>query len=298
MLLISPEVLIKMLCPGEYKSFLADMLPSVPDRTRRNLKNGATPTKKTMDAIVADLSAASALSEEDIRAFLGEQTSQPWKNAIAGYKKAPASPYSSSCDYVTEIADKIESAPFKAAAAKQRKDPRWQKQFETTGLPQSVMPYSFLETCYQIGKKQAPKDKRILPVESGKVLLRTNLFVLAAFEVSLLHSDLVGPGIDPWIHKAMPYYRDGKLIEPIRELFEVIMEKLDITSIAQFAEKLTPLTVREQNKNVENQKRQITRWMAGQVPPSWEYMRLIRDSFFGGEDGVLVSYGAYLLLHQ
>lgn len=157
MLLITPDVLVKMLCPGEYKSFLADMLPSVPDKTRRNLKKGATPTKKTMDAIVANLSAASALSEEDVRSFLGEQTSQPWKNAIAGYKKAPTSPYSSSFDYVTKIADKIESAPFKAVAAKQRKDPRWQKLFETTGLPQSVMPYSFLETCYQIGKRRPPK---------------------------------------------------------------------------------------------------------------------------------------------
>jgi len=292
MLLITPEILVKMLCPGEYKSFLADMFPSVPDKTRRNLKNGANPSKKTVDAIVADLSAFSSLSEDEIRSFLASQSPQPWKNAIAGYRTAPSSPDIPSFDYVTEIVVRIESAPFKAAAAKQRKDPRWQKQFEATGLPESVMPHSFLETCHQVAKrKKAKKGKRVVPMESGKVLLRTNLFVLAAFEASLLHSDLVRPGVDLWIHKAMPYYREANLIEPMRELFEVIMEKVGVSSIAQFAEQLKPLTVREQDKNVESQKRQIKRWVAGQVPPSWEYMCLIRDSFFGGDDGVLVSYG-------
>lgn len=291
MLLITPEIFVKMLCPKEYKSFLADMFPSVPAKTVRNLKNGASPSRKTMDAIVADLSAACSLSEEQIRLLLDKQTPQPWKNAVEGFKEVPNFPYSSSFDYVTEIVDRIESAPFKAAAAKQRKNSCWKKQFEKTGLPQSVMPHSFLTTCYQIGRKKAPKGKRILPVESGKVLLRTNLFVLGAFEVSLLHSDLVKPGIGPRIHKCMPYYRDGKLIEPIRVLFEVFMKKLEIPSIAQFAEQLKPLTVREQDKNIDSQKRQVKRWLAGQIPPSWEYIRLIRDSFFDGDDGVMMSYG-------
>ena len=292
MLLITPDVLTQMLCPSEYKSFLADMLPSVPDRTRRNLKRGSSPTKKTIDKMISDLSSGSSLTEQEIRSVLSSQSPHPWKNAIAGLKKGMTKYYPPSFDYAAEIIVKIETAPLRIASSKQKKPHHWRK---AAGLPSSILPDSFIKTCLTIGNKR--KNNKEIPIESGKVLLRTNLFTLAALEASLIHSDLVPLGLGLWVHKMMPYYEES-LIGPMREFFEVVMEKLAISSIANFAERLPSLTVPNSEKNIDSQKRQIQRWMSGTVPPSWETMRSISNLFFDGDDGPMVSYGVARFLQS
>ena len=201
--------------------------------------------------------------------------------------------YPPSFDYAAEIIVKIETAPLRIASSKQQKPHHWRK---ATGLPSSILPDSFIKTCLTIGKKR--KNNKEIPIESGKVLLRTNLFTLAALEASLIHSDLVPVGLGLWVHKMMPYYDEESLIGPMREFFEVVMEKLAISSIANFAERLPSLTVPNSEKNIDSQKRQIQRWMSGTVPPSWETMRSISNLFFDGDDGPMVSYGVARFLQS
>ncbi|BDQ38474.1 hypothetical protein SYK_28340 [Pseudodesulfovibrio nedwellii] len=96
----------------------------------------------------------------------------------------------------------------------------------------------------------------------------------------------------------MAHYKECKLIEPMRELFEVIMEKLKTPSIAQFAEVIPPLTIPGREKNIDSQKRQIHRRLSGKIPPNWENIRSISDTFFGGDDGPMVSYGVARFLQS
>lgn len=292
MYLLPPDVLNTMLCSGEFKSFLKEMLPSVPDRTRSRLLAGQNPSPKTRKAIFDSLVSARFLSGDELFSWLEAQTGRPWTDAITGLKKGMRRFYPGTFDYAGEIITRIEEVSFTAIQAKQNGEPDWRKHAFNTGLPEEVMPTSHVEALFNLAEQQpAEKRKRVVPADTGEVLLRTNLFVLSAIEVSFQHSDLTPNDMPLWVHKFIPYYRENKLINPMREFFETLMDKINITSIAELARRLHPFSIPKQQADDANQKRQIYRWIKGEVPLSWEYMHSISDIFFDGQEGPLYSYG-------
>lgn len=249
--------------------------------------------------MISDLSSFGFLNEEQIRHIFFSPSPRPWRLAIEGFKTGCAEHFPSSFGYAFDIITQIEEAQCDAITAEVQGDARWVDHFTKAGLPAGVMPDSFMEVLLQTGmSKNYGMKKRLIPSELGKVILRTYLYVLAALEVSLMSSGWFAPGADLWVHRRLPCYKDGKILEPMRRFFEDLMRKLEIPSHAQLAERFPPMTLPDKDKDIGSQKRQIRRWLAGTRPPSWKYMRLVRDTFpgAGAGDNVLIMYGVVRFL--
>lgn len=244
--------------------------------------------------MISDLCASAYLSEEQARHIFLSPSPRPWKLAIEGFKAGCAEKFPSLFDYAFDLITQIENAQFDAITAEVQNDARWVDHFKKAGLPPEVMPDSFLEVLLRTGmSSNFGTQKRLIPSDSGKVFLRTHLYVLAALEVSLMSSGWSVSGSGLWIHRRLPCCKDGKVLEPMRRFFEDLMRTLKIPSHAQLAERLPPLILPNKDKDIGSQKRQIRRWLAGSSPPSWEYMRLVRDTFpsAGLGDGILIMFG-------
>lgn len=299
MFIISPEILQRMICPGEYKSFFADMLPSLSARTRSNLKNVKKPSQKTINTIIKDLSAFSSSDEKTVEDLLRSPDVQPWKSTLEGMKKGMGLYHPDSFNYSMELIIQIESAFFNALIENQNGVSHWWECFQATGLPTTIMPDSFLETfVHTLNLKKENKRNLFVPADSGKVLLRTNLFVLAALETSLVNSDMVPSGTVMAFHEKIPFYRKGNLVEPMKIFFKSIMKKKNIPTIAKFAELVPPLTLPKHESDKDNQRRQVYRWISGKSFPCWETMRSLSNTFFDGDDGLMVSYGVSRFLQS
>lgn len=298
-LLITPLAILQAVGSAEYKSFVNGMFPSVSKRTLRYFKKTSKPKNKTINSLISGLCASGYLSEEQVRHIFLSPSPRPWGLALEGVKIGCAEKFPRSFDYAFDIINQIEGAQFEAITAEVQDDARWVDHFKKAGLPAGVMPDSFLEVLSQTGmSKNYGMKKRLIPSDSGKVLLRTYLYVLAALEVSLMSSGLFAPNAGLWIHRRLPCCKDGKILEPMRLFFEDVMRKLEIPSHAQLAERLPPLTLPDKDKDISSQKRQIRRWLAGSSPPSWKYMRLVRDTFpdAGPGDNILIMYGVVRFL--
>ena len=275
----------------EWKSFCYDLFPSVPKRTQRYFTTGSLPRRKTTDAMVSDiLKLAPDLGEEMARSAL--QSMGSWKDVIGGYKAGWGDSFPKSFGYAEEVILQIENAQLDAFSAKAKGDARWVDQFRKSGLPSEVMPEHYLENLARfVTPKMTNSKETVIPFESMRVALVTWLYVIAALEVSLIHSGLVPSNVGAWVHRRMPHYRDKELIGPMRKLFEDLMGRLGINSLTEFAERLPSLTLPQKDKDRQNQRRQIARWMSGEALPSWEYIRVVRDKFPGVDDGIFVMYG-------
>jgi len=298
MLLIPPKILVRMLCPGEFKSLLSDQLPSVPSRTRSRLLSGGTPSDKTVDAVIRDIAAASGRPEEEVRKMLGVPR-QPWEAALNGLKTGMGEQYPPELDYAVALILRVEKGPAQAAAALRNGNPRWRNVFQRIGLPQAVMSDKFIKECGHIAKtSKKHKGETIVSIESGRVLLRTNLFLLAAVEVAVKNAGTLQELRELWVHRLLPVVRDNKIIGPMRLFFEAMMQRLDIPGVDALAAKLPTLLIPEREKDFASQKRQLQRWISGRVSPSWEYMRLLDELFFEEKYNFLECYGVARFLQS
>jgi hypothetical protein len=235
------------------------------------------------------------LGEEVVRSAL--QFKGSWKDIIGVYKAGCGESFPKSFGYAAEVILQIENAQFDAFTAKAKGDARWVDQFKRSGLPVEVIPDHYLEKLARFATLRKTKaNEHFIPVESFKVCLRAWLYVLAALEVSLIHSSLVSPNICAWVHRRMPYYRAKELVDPMRKFFEDIMERLGINTLTEFAKQLPSLTTSQSDRDIQSQRRQIARWMSGNSLPSWEYIGVIRDRFHGVDDWIFIMYGAARLL--
>jgi len=220
------------------------------------------------------------------------QSKGAWKACILLHKAVSGKSFPKSFGYAEKVILQIENAQLDAFSAKAKGDACWVDQFRKSGLPLEVMPEHYLENLARfVTLRKTKANEHFIPVESFKVCLRAWLYVLAALEVSLMHSGLVPRSVGAWVHRRMPHYRGKELIGPMRNFFEFIMGRLGINNLTEFAEQLPSLTLPQKDKDRQSQRRQIARWMSGEALPSWEYIRVVRDKFPGVDDGIFVMYG-------
>lgn len=288
-MLITPDVLVKILGEREYATFMGSMFPSVPEKTRRDvLKGRRKPQKKTQERMIQDICHQTKAGEELVSRLMSLDNRQPWKAAFTGAELSTGFPQS--MQYAFDVIIRIESGILQAENAKRKGDPRWFNCFKRTGLPAAILPKLFFNAYLHHGAGTInKKGERIIPAMTGEVFLRTSLYCLAASEVAFMNSDDEFKKVGLWVHKAMPNYEGGKLIGPMRHIFLGMMAYLGKTSLMKFAEILPSL--KNEYPDPEDQRRRVMRWMRGEQPPSWKTMFLIRDELFDGDSDLLVNYG-------
>ncbi len=294
-MLITPEILAKMLFRKEYKSFFADIFPSVPERTRRNVMAGKTePQKKTIDRMISDVCERTGLCEKEFREIFLSDSLQPWKAVFRGLKLGSRKNYPESFDYASEIITRVEAGIFQAGKAKQQGDSHWFNGFKRTGLPSAILPKKFFDAYlfHGAGKKNE-KGQNVIPALSGKVFLKTSLYCLAACEVALINSEQRWSEHGLWVHKGLPHYDGDKFIGPMRELFLSIMERVGVSKVPDFSA-LVPTTDGE----YDTDPRQIYRWMKGEEPPCWETLGRIGNELFEGSENFFITCGVMRFLQS
>lgn len=305
--LITPIKVMEMVYP-EYDKFISHIFQSVPERTLRSLKNSEKWSKKTTIRMRSDIKDRTQCSEEeadnffdDIEKRINEYYPQPWTCHIDYIKKGFGVYFPHSGNYLIDIFQRIESSISDAIEAFYSGDVRWIDRFEKMGLPSGIVPDAYWQAWDQIirSKIKTQPGMIVQPSGRGKFFLKTSLYLLAAFEVSLMNSGFMQPGQVLWIHKRILYYNDKNiLMEPIRIFFDLMLKNLGMKSNEQLAKELPALSVREQEKDVQSQLRQIKRWKSGENLPSWEYMRNFRDSFYPGDDHILLDYAIVRFLQE
>lgn len=296
MIPFTPLNLVQFICSAEFKSLQARMLPSIPDRTRRSLMTGKNiPTQKTIDRIEEDLSKTCKISKIEIHNLLTSPSQQPWKKVLEEFKKLAGQKYCPEFEYATHIIIQIEKTPFQAARLNIRDNESLHKMYIKAGLPSEIIPLSFIKTSIELAqRKKKIKNNRIAVSQYiGKLHLRTSLYLLAAFETSLVHSKLAS-NHELWVQKLIPYYNESKLVNPMRLYFQIIMENLKIQSITKLATKLCS----QSEIDIENQRREIQRWVSGKQFPSWKTVQRISNTLFEGDRRVLLLYGVARFLQS
>lgn len=292
--LIDAERVIHIVGTRELQAFINNkVLKSVPNRTIRNTKNVNSLKQKTMDRIFLDIEKLCPDAKSvPLDALLSPDT-LAWATCISIFKSGAGLLYPKSFYYAENVLLQIELAKVTAFRMKNSGNPSWMYCFQQSGLPQSVLPDSFLEHWHQTANMAEVTDKdRILPPGIGHIVIRTWLFVLAALEISLLNSGLKRHSDRPFIHRTMPLLREGKIVTPVQIFFEDLMVCLHIKNFDQLAESV----IQNREMDRDSLKRQIYRWASGKSLPSWGYMRTFRDRLTPGEDTLLVLYGVVRFL--
>lgn len=287
---ITPHILARLLGEREYVSVVSRMYPSVPEKTRRNiLKGKSKPRKKTLEKIVQDLAGQTGLSEE-ILFDLMQESHQPWKTGFSLPECTVEESLPESLRYAIEVIVQFESAFYDAGDAGSAGDVDWASILGKTGVPSEILPPGFFQDCLE------GYERKVYPPMAGKVVLRTSLFCLAACEVALMFSSEEYERIGLWVHRGIPRYEGQRLIGPMRHFFDKIIEASKLESVAGLARALSSL--KNNDLDVEDQRRELARWRRGEEPPSWNTMRWIRDELFDGQPNFLITYGVIRFLQS
>jgi hypothetical protein len=143
------------------------------------------------------------------------------------------------------------------------------------GLPDDVLPQEFEFYFTKIISAQAQGLPRPdCPDWFGKAMLRTNLFVLAAWEVAILKAKTYIRNKAPFIHKCLPKMINGKYAAPIKMLLESLQQHFDLPMNKAFAAKVEVSTTKNGNSEPEESAiRRIIEWKSGKTIPSFDTIR-------------------------
>ncbi|MBG0777350.1 MAG: hypothetical protein H0S85_13075 [Desulfovibrionaceae bacterium] len=286
---LSPDEFIDLFFQREYPAFLSTLFSAVPERTLRNVLAGKTrPRAGTERLLVESACRFLGWDEDRLRNCMGSFQAKTWKTAFTAIKLGAEGRLPKSYDYFFDVIVRIEEAKQAAAEAKSRGNPFWFARLRESGLPQAILSEKFFGGCEADTRRSAGSGptRDILTA-----LLRSHLYCLAALEVSLLHSRDVAGSAQSSVVKAIPKYVNGKLVSPAKHFFDRVVELSGAKNVKEFAESL-PGFLNKENYDIDpdSQRKNITRWVSGDLLPRWKTMFAIRETFFGSDDRILYDY--------
>lgn len=140
------------------------------------------------------------------------------------------------------------------------------------GLPGGILPREAEAHLTELGAAQRQGLPRpSYPAWLGKAILRTFLFVLAAWEVTILRAKVYVANTEPFIHKYLPNMVGGKPALPMRLFLEGLQERYGLPTNIDLASFVEISTRNDSGSDPqESALRQIQEWKSGNVVPGLE----------------------------
>lgn len=140
------------------------------------------------------------------------------------------------------------------------------------GLPDGTLPREIENYLAELVAAQGQGLPRSnFPAWMGKAILRTFLFVLAAWEVTLLRAKTYVVNTEPFVHKYLPKMVGGKPALPIRLFLEGLQGSYGLPTNKDLAAHVEVSTRGGSNSEPqESALRQIQEWKCGNEMPGFE----------------------------
>jgi transcriptional regulator with XRE-family HTH domain len=177
--------------------------------------------------------------------------------------------------YAIHVMLQVEDALFAFGQQYREHKPQTTSLFLAMGLPDGILPREIETHLAELVAAQGRGLPRpSYPAWMGKAILRTFLFALAAWEVTILRAKTYVANTEPFFHKCLPKMVCGKPALPIRLFLEGIQERYGLPINEDFALFIEVST--RDNSGSEPQEsalRQIQEWKCGNVMPGFETIK-------------------------